>query len=914
MAVSSCDTQDTNTIDLSGNWQTQLGIVHLPGTTDLSGVGRKNTDLSVTTGLSRRYIFEGALGYSRSIDIPQQWSGKYIELFLERTKPTTLIIDGDTIGKCANIQTPHIYDISNIGVGKHNVEIIVDNGDAIIDEIKGSHAYGSATQTNWNGIIGRIEMRCRPNTHMTDYQVYTDINNQEITARVTISKAGKVKLVGHIDGTSISNSISANVECGDTLSITMKMPNAKLWSEFHPNLYTLNLALKSADGVDSRDVSFGMRHFSTEGRQFVINNKKTFLRGTHDACVFPRTAVPPTDVEEWRALFRKAKSIGINHFRFHSYTPPEAAFCAADELGIYLQPELPYWGQISRDKTELNEFLLHDAAEILHTYGNHPSFVMMACGNELSGDISLLREWCNGFRKMDNRHIYAYGSNNNLGWAGQADGEDFFVTCRVGAEEKDGYNTHVRSSFSFADANEGGILNALYPTLTRDYSDAISRCSVPVVSHESGQFQIYPTYDEHAYDNCVLAPNNLDIFHQRLVDAGLADMELPFHYASGCLAYECYKADIELCISTPEFGGFQMLDIKDYPGQGSALVGFYDAQMLPKRFFEHYYDQKLPFCAPIVPLAKAERLTYEQNEQINVDLLLSNYTEDDITNAPLLWEVTDEHGYNVASGRIITGMNQGCVGEIGHISIPTNYVDAPAKLTLTLKVDGYAASNYYHFWVYENEDFTMPVTVAHLDAKVKAQLDSGECVIFTPKHSDIEAISVGGMFTPDYWNYAMFKTISENNHRPVSPGTLGLMPSQSKRTFFNNFPTDNHADWQWWIIAKNSRPMILDSARQISPIVWAIDNIERNHKLGILFDMNIGKGRLLVSTTDLKAISTTPEGSQYIRALMRYADSKTAHSQSVSMTWNDALRIFRAQANEREIRGVKNISDYKRKE
>jgi hypothetical protein len=203
----SCNVQENDTIDLSGEWQTELGAVNLPGTTDLAAVGTKNTNLSVTTGLSRKYVYEGALSYSRTIDIPANWAGRHIELFLERTKPTTLIIDGDTIGRCYNMQTPHIYDISNIKTGLHNLEIIVNNGDAILDDIKGSHAYGESTQTNWNGIIGRMEITSKPNTYITDCQLFTNIDSEEVTARVTISKAGKIKLSGNIDGTNISNSI-----------------------------------------------------------------------------------------------------------------------------------------------------------------------------------------------------------------------------------------------------------------------------------------------------------------------------------------------------------------------------------------------------------------------------------------------------------------------------------------------------------------------------------------------------------------------------------------------------------------------------------------------------------------------------------------------------------------------------------
>ena len=204
------------------------------------------------------------------------------------------------------------------------------------------------------------------------------------------------------------------------------------------------------------------------------------------------------DVETWRHYFRVAKSYGINHYRFHSWCPPEACFEAADIEGIYLQAELPFWGWMGKDNTRLISYLREEGLRIQQEYGHHASFVMFALGNELSGDFEVMQSLVDTFRQADHRHLYAYGSNNYLGFKGQLPGEDYLVTCRIGGEKPQSLDTHVRGSFSFADAYDGGDLNHTYPNTAMDFSEAVARAGVPVVSHETGQFQVYPDYREIA--------------------------------------------------------------------------------------------------------------------------------------------------------------------------------------------------------------------------------------------------------------------------------------------------------------------------------------------------------------------------------------------------------------------------------
>lgn len=164
---------------------------------------------------------------------------------------------------------------------------------------------------------------------------------------------------------------------------------ALLWSEFTPSLYRFFVSLKTDQSVDTEQATFGLRDFKTKGRQFTMNGKVTFLRGKHDACVFPLIAHTAMDVETWRHYFQVAKQYGINHYRFHSWCPPEACFEAADIEGIYLQPELPVWGNIDIEDTELCDYLLKEGRNLHRAYSNHASFVMFGLGNEMSGEEGL---------------------------------------------------------------------------------------------------------------------------------------------------------------------------------------------------------------------------------------------------------------------------------------------------------------------------------------------------------------------------------------------------------------------------------------------------------------------------------------------------------------------------------------------
>jgi len=617
------------------------------------------------------------------------------------------------------------------------------------------------------------------------------------------------------------------------------------------------------------------------------------------------------DVETWRHYFQVAKQYGINHYRFHSWCPPEACFEAADIEGIYLQPELPVWGNIDIDDTELCDYLLKEGRNLHRAYSNHASFVMFGLGNEMSGEEGLAM-LIQTFKKEDNRHIYSSGSNNYLGFKGKQADEDYFTTCRVGREDDKQFNTHARASFSFADAYDGGYLNHTYPNSEMDFSSANALCDVPIISHETGQFQVYPNYEEIKKYTGVLKPRNFEIFKKRLEEAGMIDQAHDFMMASGKWSALLYRADIEMNLRTPEWGGFQLLDLQDYPGQGSAYVGILDAFMESKGLIAP--EEWRHFCSEVVPLFCTEKFCWTNDEALTGEVEIANYSESDLNSKQLSWTLTDSKQQVLDKGVLPLQVKQGELAKVGTLKPAIASVRKAEKVTLALSIDGTPYRNDYSLWIYPAADKEVAPSedicvTDDLDAHLKYLTEGGK-VLWFPSKDKHKDQTVGGLFQTDYWNYRMFRTICENLDRPVSPGTLGILTDPGHPALAD-FPTEFHTNWQWFPIIKQSYPMILDRlSDDYRPIVQVIDNVERNHKLGLLFEFKVGNGKLLVCMSDLKAVQDKPEARQFYRSILEYMES-SAFAPSYSLSAKDLQDLFTAKVKTGEMKKLFNISSYK---
>ena len=912
-------------LSLAGEWNVTLGdakeVKHamLPGTIDTNHLGFAPSDTTETTHLTRLYAYKGKATYSRTIEIPKQWKKAAVELFLERTKPTWVYVDGNLVDSCNFISTPQRYILPKLKTGKHQLDIVVDNSRGVPEQVYGSsHAYTEDTQTNWNGIIGEISLK-----------------------QVELKAGQKLK--------------SGMVQSESRQYTGKVLPCFK---DFH-----------------------------IEGAHFYADGHPVFLRGKHDAAVWPLTGHVDMTVEGWMKYLGICRAYGINHVRFHSWCPPEAAFVAADSLGIYLQPELPFWGSFDDKDEKLMAFLHQEGENILREYGHHPSFRMMALGNELWGSIDKMKEFVDDFREIAPDKYYTFGSNYYLGYQGVKEGMDYFTTCRIGGEGWGKYNTHTRGSFSFADAYDGGIINHFRPNTTMNFDEACDKwaspqpwqrqdveqtsykraAGIPIISHETGQFQTYPDFREIKKYTGVLYPYNFEIFRRRLAAAGMLSQADDFHKASGLWSVKLYKADIEMDLRTKNMAGFQLLDIQDYPGQGSAFVGILDAFMESKGITTA--NEWHQWCSSVVPLLVTDRFCYDENEMMNAKVQIANYGGESLKGKKLVWKLDyalDENfgddaapnaGANIdrfnqpsplAQGEIpITTDEEGLIdiGEIHHkmkvmadgfndgngtcldVKIPSR------KVILTLDIDygRYDARrhrNTYDLWIYTTEKsldiYKKGVVItSDLTDEVAKKLEKGAKVLWLPTTSknfvaSADTISqagnatpytVGGLFQTDYWNYRMFKTICENNKKTVSPGTLGIL-TNPKHPIFCDFPTEMHTNWQWFPVIKESHPLVLDNfAKGVKPIVQVIDNIERNHKLGLVMEWKVGAGKLLVCMSDLEKASEYPEGRAFYESVLSYMRSPEFAPQS-EITIANLRKKLKEEPRQISLKELNNISQY----
>ena len=848
-------------LSLAGEWKVTLGDAKevkramLPGTIDTNHLGFAPSDTTETTHLTRLYAYKGKATYSRTIEIPRQWKKGAVELFLERTKPTWVYLDGKLVDSCNYISTPQRYILPRLKSGKHQLDIVVDNSRGVPEQVYGSsHAYTEDTQTNWNGIIGEIKLGVR---------------------------SGEL---GVLRGRAVS-----------------PMDMEKYQGRLTPNsrLQTPNFEIRGA-------------HFYADGHP-------VFLRGKHDAAVWPLTGHVDMTVEGWMKYLGTCKAYGINHVRFHSWCPPEAAFVAADKLGIYLQPELPFWGSFDDKDEVLMKFLHQEGENILREYGHHPSFRMMALGNELWGSIDKMKEFVDDFRKIAPDKYYTFGSNYYLGYQGVKEGMDYFTTCRIGGEGWGKYNTHTRGSFSFADAYDGGMINHFHPNTTMNFDEACDKwaspqpwqkkdgkAGIPIISHETGQFQTYPDYREIKKYTGVLYPYNFEMFRRRLAAAGMLSQADDFHKASGLWSVKLYKADIEMDLRTKNMAGFQLLDIQDYPGQGSAFVGILDAFMESKGITTP--EEWRQWCSPIVPLIETDKLCYETGETFKGKVLIANYGATSLRGKKMTWRISsDEPSFNEDEGKInIFTYNEGLL-DAGELNLEL-HADKPAKVNLTLSIDGTEARNSYELWVYPRKtvDKKNVVIAKDLTPDVVASLEKGAKVLWMP---DSLPYTVGGLFQTDYWNYRMFKTICENNKKAVSPGTLGIL-TRPEHPIFKGFPTEMHTNWQWFPVIKESHPLVLDNfAKDYLPIVQVIDNIERNHKLGLVMEWKVGAGKLLVCMSDLEKASQYPEGRAFYQSVLSYMRSSDFNPQS-EITIPDLMKTLKEEPRKVSMKELNNISQY----
>jgi len=863
---------------------------------------RKPGNIKVPFWLQPEKYYVGVAWYQRDIEIPRDWRGKRVVLSLERPHWETRVwVDGRQIGSNNSLSTPHEYDLGiALAPGKHRLTIRVDNG-LVVDVGVNSHGVTDHTQGNWNGIVGLLELRCDPPPWMAsdglvtfeDLQVFPSLSRK--SARVRMKVANRTEQAVKVE-------ISLSLAPGNSATSAPIIPQHKLeatilaggstvetecelgdivypWDEFTPFLYRLNARLDGGlNGrllIDDKNTTFGLREISTADTQFLINGRKAFFRGTLECCIFPLTGHPPTDVESWKRIIRIAKAYGLNLFRFHSYCPPEAAFAAADELGFYYQVETCWANQSTTlgDGKPVDQWVYDETDRILKAYGNHPSFLLMPHGNEPGGKKAnaYLAKWVDHFKAQDSRRLWASGS----GWPAIAENQ-FHVTP----------NPRIQSW----GAGLKSRINARPPETRTDYRDFIQAQRVPIISHEIGEWCVYPNFDEMPKYKGYLKPKNFEIFRDTLRAHRMSDLAHRFLLASGKLQTLCYKEEIESALRTPGMGGFELLDLHDFPGQGTALVGVLDPFWEDKGYVTA--GEYSRFCKSTVPLARLSKRVFTTDELLEADIEVAHFGPAPLDAAVTTWKLVDDHHKAVASGKLPScdvPVDNGTA--LGRVRIDLKDVPSPAryKLVVTLGQDADQSrpvshgrrdacptiENDWDVWVYPPAVNTQPppgvVIAEDLNDEALAALNAGGKVflLIAPKRvKGDQSAKVELGFSSIFWNTAW-------THRQA-PTTLGILCGP-KHPALASFPTEFHSNWQWWYLVSQAGAMILDDLpKELRPTVQVIDDWVTSRKLGLVFEARMGGGKLLVCSIDLrKDQEHNPVARQMLHSLLRYMNSSS---------------------------------------
>ncbi|HRG24511.1 MAG TPA: glycoside hydrolase family 2 TIM barrel-domain containing protein [Chitinophagaceae bacterium] len=822
---------------------------------------RQPDNYKVPFWLTPQKYYVGAAWYQKDIMIPASWKGKPIRLYMERVHiGSSVWLDGKRIDSFQNsLSTPHVYELSAAATeGRHTITVRIDNRMRVADVGMDSHSVADHTQGNWNGIIGKISLQWVPDIEIIDVQVYPLVKLKRVRVLMELKKhvAGaplktiEFRINGKIGKelmrripllTSASNDkmlVETVIEMGPTI---------KEWDEFNPALYSLQINLNK--GLQRWQTVFGMRQVNVKEKSILLNWKKIFLRGDLNNCEFPLTGHPPMDVESWRKLFTTLKEYGLNHVRFHSWCPPEAAFTAADELGFYLQPEAPTWpnhGTSVGDGRFIDQYIYDETNRMVKAYGNHPSFVMLAAGNEPAGrnQSKYLAGFIDYWKKKDDRRIYT-GASVATSWPLVPENE---YMVKSGARGLD--------------------WSKKPPTSMDDYNETMLKYPVPFVQHEQGQWCVFPDFSEIKLYTGAYKARNFELFREDMKAQGLLPLAPAFLQASGKLQALCYKMEMERSLRTKDLAGFQLLGLQDFPGQGTALVGVLNAFYKEKGYISA--TQFKQFCNSVVPLVRLPRFTYTDNEELTAMIELYQYGEKELNNTILDWKLTDQQGKAIRTGSTEPkNYSRGGLHEAGMFNISLKGITGPQELQLVVAVRGTTYRNQWPLWVFPSElpreeyaERTDLLITDTLDAKAVDFLNSGGNVFLQLYGKVNKGKEVIQAFTPVFWNTSWFKM------RP--PHTLGLLIDTNSKALAH-FPTRYHSDLQWWEPVTHSQVMHLeDFPLTLAVPVRPIDTWFMNRNLALVFEAKMGKGRLLVSSIDFSNKDKRPVLRQLHYSLMNY--------------------------------------------
>jgi hypothetical protein len=389
---------------------------------------------SALSGVMKPVSDTQRLWYRRTFQVPPGWGLKSQSSNLKSPKrlllhfgavdwETTVWVNGKELGTHRGGYDGFSFDVTDALKPGAEQEIVVavwdptDRG----PQARGKQVLrpGGIMYTATTGIWQTPWLEPVAPTHVESLKITSDLDASAVTLRTQARSAAGRTVAANVevlDGKKVVQSarISTSSSVGELVAprMTLKVPNARLWSPDSPFLYGLRVTLLE-DGrkVDEITSYFGMRKISL-GKdaggvtRLLLNNQPLFQFGPLDQGFWPDGLyTAPTD-EALRYDIEMTRKLGLNLARKHVKIEPDRWYYWADKLGLLVWQDMP-GSAVGDEKTDKIRPGREDAAKqfeaemkaLVEGRGNHPCIVMWVPFNEGWGQhdtaryVDLLKQW-----------------------------------------------------------------------------------------------------------------------------------------------------------------------------------------------------------------------------------------------------------------------------------------------------------------------------------------------------------------------------------------------------------------------------------------------------------------------------------------------------------------------------------------
>ncbi len=820
----------------------------VPGCWEAQGVGGPGNSSSVTPERSIRPLrgsYCGTAWYRKAVTLPKDWVGKQVWLKVGGVHAQGWFwVNGKYIG----------HNACYCGTYKYNITDLVNPGQRVVIAAKVRNDVPSrkglmAWIERFGGLYRSMELEATPSFLIDDACAVSDLDQHRAVIHVRVRAAAGERIPSSRAEVQVDTATLDRMPTGSGHAVVMLGSNSTVevvvpvtldpfnpWSPEAPNLYRADIVLKvDGQAIDGWVERFGVRKWEARGGAFYLNNSPYFIRGYGDDFIYPLTIVSPASREIHREHLRLARKYGFAYVRHHTHCELPEFYEAADEVGIMVQPELPYYGA-TPSAGDPNYFKPKDDLEELYTqYRRYVSLSTYCTGNEGHLGSPLDREIYQLAKRLDPTRLVLH-----------QDG---------GQNRKDNSDFHQGPAVPW----EPGSQDGSWPFTAHEYLNLATQEDPRLAEKYAGALQ---------------PPVTTEGFRAELARAGLTwEWGVATLEAGNQLQRVYQKRGLEQARLDPVCDGYIYWTIVD--------VGSPSAQGLLNQFWEpkaseaEYIRQ---FNGPTVVLAKfsPKEQILRAGDDLDVEWWISAFDPEPMKGQDLAWRLEKDGAVMLSGTMPSIDAGPGELKALGKIHCKAPETTKPAKCELVAELPGREVKNSWDLWIFPHRprsaefgkglaasarlypllkerypglaraDTNFDVWLTErFDTNAAAALQQGKKVLLVALPGMAPGVQLG------WWAIGRQAGTAIARH-PV----------------FGDFPHEGFLSDLWFRLMGRGLGLTNPALHRVEPLM--VTRGCAGYLLDV-FEANAGKGRLLASGLNL--VSDSPEAVYLLDQFIRYVRS-----------------------------------------